>query len=71
MSAPAYQIEPSGAQIAAPKRFPVLLRLFEPEPAAAVMLSEPELIKTKHRYWERRMIVATIVGYATYYFVRK
>ena len=71
MSAPASQIEPSGAQIAAPKRFPVLLRLFEPEPVAAVMLSEPELIKTKHRYWERRMIVATIVGYATYYFVRK
>jgi phosphoglycerate transporter family protein len=56
---------------AQPKRFPRLLRMFEPAPPAAVTLTEPELIETKQRYWELRIIVATIVGYATFYFVRK
>src|ERR1035437_10291009 len=71
MSALAPQTEASGQQRAERKRFPRLLRMFEPAPPAAVMLTEPELIKTQHRYWQRRIMIATIVGYATYYFVRK
>jgi OPA family glycerol-3-phosphate transporter-like MFS transporter/OPA family sugar phosphate sensor protein UhpC-like MFS transporter len=71
MSALAPQTEASGEQRVGRKRFPRLLRMFEPAPPAAVMLTEPELIKTQHRYWQRRIMVATIVGYATYYFVRK
>src|ERR1035437_8122127 len=71
MSALAPQTEASGQQRAERKRFPRLLRMFEPAPPAAVMLTEPELIKTHHRYWQRRIMVSTIVGYATYYFVRK
>jgi len=48
-----------------------IFRFFAPAPPAAVMLTDPEKIKTTHRYWERRMMVATIVGYAFFYFVRK
>jgi len=71
MSVTAPLIESPGQQRVGRKRFPRLLRMFEPAPPAAVMLTEPELIKTQHRYWQRRIMVATIVGYATYYFVRK
>ncbi len=71
MSAPTLQTESTTPQPAAPKRFPLLLRIFEPAPVAAVIESDPGLVETKHRYWERRMIVATIIGYATYYLVRK
>jgi OPA family glycerol-3-phosphate transporter-like MFS transporter/OPA family sugar phosphate sensor protein UhpC-like MFS transporter len=71
MSVTAPLIESPGQQRAERKRFPRLLRMFEPAPPAAVMLTEPELIKTQHRFWQRRIMIATIVGYATYYFVRK
>lgn len=54
-----------------PKRFPPLLRIFEPAPAIIPITGTPEEIKAHHRSWERRIIVATILGYATYYFVRK
>jgi OPA family glycerol-3-phosphate transporter-like MFS transporter/OPA family sugar phosphate sensor protein UhpC-like MFS transporter len=65
------QIAAPAQQLPAPKRFPVLLRMFEPAPPAPVMLTDPELIKAQNRYWQRRIMIATIVGYATYYFVRK
>ena len=71
MSALAPQTEAARPQPAERKRFPLLLRIFEPAPAAAVMLTDPAQIKAKHHYWERRMIVATIIGYATFYLVRK
>jgi sugar phosphate permease len=35
------------------------------------MLTDPATIKSKQRYWEWRMIIATTLGYATFYFVRK
>jgi OPA family glycerol-3-phosphate transporter-like MFS transporter/OPA family sugar phosphate sensor protein UhpC-like MFS transporter len=49
----------------------VLLRFFEPAPPIPVTLTDPAQIKAAHRSWQRRVMVATIVGYATYYFVRK
>jgi sugar phosphate permease len=45
--------------------------MFEPAPPAAVMLTDPELIKRKHRYWQWRMMIATTLGYGAFYFVRK
>src|ERR1022692_1464078 len=45
--------------------------MFEPAPPAAVMLTDPAEIKAKHHSWELRMMVATIVGYTIFYFVRK
>jgi OPA family glycerol-3-phosphate transporter-like MFS transporter/OPA family sugar phosphate sensor protein UhpC-like MFS transporter len=52
-------------------RFSACLRFFEPAPAAAVMLTDEDEIKRKYSYWERRVIISTIIGYATFYFVRK
>jgi OPA family glycerol-3-phosphate transporter-like MFS transporter/OPA family sugar phosphate sensor protein UhpC-like MFS transporter len=60
-SAPAADRRPS---------FPRLLRLFEPAPAA-VPLTDPAEIKAQYRYWQRRILVSSIIGYAMFYFVRK
>src|SRR3974377_2196818 len=56
---------------APPKRFPRLLRMFEPAPPAAVMLTDPQAIRSRQRYWQWRMILATTFGYTVFYFVRK
>ena len=71
MSALAPQTEAATTPLAERKRFPRLLRFFEPAPAVPLVVTDPELTDVKHRYWERRIIIATILGYATYYFVRK
>lgn len=71
MPSPVPEIETPPPQVSGKKRFPFLLRMFEPAPPAAVMLTDPDEIRAKHRSWERRIIIATIIGYATFYFVRK
>jgi len=71
MSVIAPQLDAPGRRIAGRKRFPFLLRFFEPAPPAAVMLTDPAQIRKQHRYWQRRVMIATIVGYAIFYFVRK
>jgi phosphoglycerate transporter family protein len=71
MSVIAPQIAAPSLQTAGRKRFPVLLRFFEPAPPAPVMLTDPVQIKVEHRAWERRVMVSTIIGYAMFYFVRK
>src|ERR1039457_7466395 len=71
MSVLAPQTEAPGPQITGRKRFPLLLRIFEPVPMIPVTLTDPAQIAARHRYWQRRIMVATIIGYATYYFVRK
>jgi OPA family glycerol-3-phosphate transporter-like MFS transporter/OPA family sugar phosphate sensor protein UhpC-like MFS transporter len=47
------------------------LRAFEPAPAAQTILQDPVEIKAQYRYWQRRILVTSIIGYAMYYFVRK
>jgi OPA family glycerol-3-phosphate transporter-like MFS transporter/OPA family sugar phosphate sensor protein UhpC-like MFS transporter len=53
------------------KRFPFWLRLFEPSPPAAVQLTDPAAIRQSYRRWQKRVLFSTIIGYATFYFVRK
>ncbi len=48
-----------------------LLGIFQPDPPADVMLTDPAEIKSQYRYWQRRVLISTIVGYALFYFVRK
>ena len=48
-----------------------LLRIFRPAPPAAVALTDPKEIAEKYRYWQKRVLLASIIGYATFYFVRK
>ena len=35
------------------------------------MLQDPVAVKAQYRYWQRRILFSTIVGYAMFYFVRK
>ena len=48
-----------------------LLSIFHPSPPAAVMLTDPNEIAAKYRYWQRRVLHLAIIGYATFYLVRK
>ena len=52
-------------------QFPGFLKIFEPAPAAPVMLTDPVEVKAQYRYWQRRILVSSIIGYAVFYFVRK
>jgi OPA family glycerol-3-phosphate transporter-like MFS transporter/OPA family sugar phosphate sensor protein UhpC-like MFS transporter len=47
------------------------LKIFQPAPPAAVMLTDPQEISRKYRYWQNHVLVFSILGYATFYFVRK
>ncbi len=48
-----------------------LLGFFQPAPPAPVTLTDPEEIAAKYRRWQTRVLFFSIVGYATFYFVRK
>lgn len=48
-----------------------LTRIFQPAPAAATQLSDATEIATEYRRWQRRVLVSSIIGYASFYFVRK
>ncbi|MEP6570284.1 MAG: MFS transporter [Acidobacteriota bacterium] len=45
--------------------------LFQPAPAADFEITDPETITSEYRRWQRRVLVSSIIGYATFYFVRK
>ena len=53
------------------KRFPLWLRLFEPAPAAAEPITDPVAVRQGYRRWQWRVLLSTLIGYATFYFVRK
>jgi phosphoglycerate transporter family protein len=52
-------------------QLPAFLKVFEPEPAMPVTLTDPAEIKAQYRHWQRRILVTSIIGYAMFYFVRK
>ncbi len=52
-------------------RFPRILRIFEPPPPVAVTVTDPAEVRSKYRSWQYRVLTSTIIGYASYYFVRK
>ncbi len=52
-------------------QFPAFLRVFEPAPAAAVTVTDPAQVRAQYLYWQTRILVSSIVGYAMFYFVRK
>jgi sugar phosphate permease len=47
------------------------LKILQPAPAAIVQLTQPDEIANEYRRWQRRVLISSIVGYATFYFVRK
>lgn len=53
------------------RHFPAIFRMFEPAPAIPPITTDPDEITAKHRMWQRRILIATILGYATFYLIRK
>lgn len=51
--------------------FRALLKSFAPVPAAPMTVADPAEVRAQYRYWQRRILVASIIGYAMFYFVRK
>ena len=54
-----------------PERQPSLLAFFRPAPAAPVTLTDPAEITATYRRWQKRVLIFSVAGYATFYFVRK
>ena len=52
--------------------FPRFLRVFEPACARPCPFPSPTRLKSRSKYrsWQYRVLVSTIIGYSTYYFVR-
>jgi OPA family glycerol-3-phosphate transporter-like MFS transporter/OPA family sugar phosphate sensor protein UhpC-like MFS transporter len=45
--------------------------MFQPAPPAQIIVSDPREVRAGFRVWQRRVLVASIIGYAVFYFVRK
>jgi sugar phosphate permease len=48
-----------------------LTAIFQPAPPAEFQLTDEKMIEMQYRRWQRRVLVSSIVGYASFYFVRK
>lgn len=48
-----------------------LIRVFSPDPAAPHIETDPAKVQEGFRFYQKRVLIATIVGYAAFYFVRK
>ncbi len=62
---------PAIARPAARRHLGAWLRLFQPAPPSPVILADPLQISVKYRFWQRRVLLFSIFGYAMFYFVRK
>ena len=51
--------------------FARLVGIFRPAPAADFKITGSEEIASEYRRWQRRVLISSIIGYATFYFVRK
>src|SRR5258706_5164172 len=47
------------------------LRIFAPAPALPIQSNDPNEVAKKYRFWQKRVLFSSIIGYATFYFVRK
>src|SRR3989442_11463097 len=52
-----------------PKKFG--LHLFAPAPAIPLKFTDSAAIQQAYRSWRWRILLSSIIGYATFYFVRK
>src|SRR5215510_12761184 len=53
------------------KGFPRWLRFFAPSPPAGTILTDAGAIQEAFRSWQAKILVSSIIGYATFYLVRK
>src|SRR5205823_774049 len=64
-------IETVAPQAKSGKPFPKWLSFFAPAPPASVILSDRAQIETGFRSWQSKILFSSIIGYATFYLVRK
>ncbi len=57
--------------IVAPRPLPVWLRFFRPAAPKPVTLTDPAALRHSLNSWQTRVLISSIIGYATFYFVRK
>src|SRR3989454_5940714 len=57
--------------ISQPPAFGRLLRIFAPAAAIPIESHNADTVARKYRYWQKRVLLSSIVGYATFYLVRK
>lgn len=55
---------------AQPTGFARLLKIFAPAAALPIKSADSAEVATQYRYWQKRVLFSTIIGYATFYFVR-
>lgn len=63
--------EPIPPGPAPPARIGGWRHIFRPAPALPVTLTDPQLIKKSYATWQWRVLIFSILGYATFYLVRK
>ena len=47
-----------------------LLKIFAPAPALPIKSTDPDEVAKEYRHWQKRVLLTSIIGYATFYFVR-
>src|SRR5258708_28302372 len=56
--------------ISQPTAFARLLKIFAPAPSLPIKSTDPAEVAGQYRYWQKRVLLSSIIGYATFYFVR-
>ncbi len=64
-------MNPSASSSRHPKRRGRLLSFFAPAPAIPPATHTEEETAAAFRYWQRRILISSLIGYALFYFVRK
>lgn len=57
--------------ISQPPAFGRLMKVFAPAAAITVRFTDANAIAAQYRHWQKRVLITSIIGYATFYFVRK
>lgn len=61
----------TGKQSAGSNKFDAVVRLFKPDPPAPQKITEPTEVAQTYKSYQRQVLTASIIGYATFYMVRK
>lgn len=48
-----------------------LVDLLKPDPPAPTQITDPDEVRRRYKYWQNRILISSIIGYALFYFVRK
>ncbi|HLR04477.1 MAG TPA: hypothetical protein VK117_01615, partial [Pyrinomonadaceae bacterium] len=51
--------------------FARLFKIFAPAAAIPIQSTDPAEVSRQYRHWQKRVLLTSIIGYATFYFVRK